>query len=340
MPSTQQPVRPSRPSSGRGSVQGRRVVPTKKQRRRGTTSIDRMLRPWWQSPWMLGGGGLAAVAVVIAIVVIVINVVSPAAVFTAQPVSASVLTAVTSPSQSALSQVGSGGSAVGINSGDPAGEIVKVKNTTTLTSGGKPEVIFVGAEYCPYCAAERWAIVTALSRFGTFSGLQEMVSSPSDVYPSTHTFTFKNATYSSSYIDFSSTELFSNVPDSNSGTGYAPLQTPSSQVSSIFSTYGASPYQNDGSGVVESYPFLDIANRFTIYSVQYSPQILQGLDWQQIASDLSNPQSQVAKAIIGSANYLTAAICVTTSNQPSGVCSSSAIQSLESTLSSETAVGS
>ena len=41
-----------------------------------------------------------------------------------------------------------------------------------LTSGGKPEMLYIGAEYCPYCAAERWAMIVALSRFGTFSGLR------------------------------------------------------------------------------------------------------------------------------------------------------------------------
>src|SRR5215472_10970196 len=30
-----------------------------------------------------------------------------------------------------------------------------------LTSGGKPEILYVGAEYCPYCAAERWAMAVA-----------------------------------------------------------------------------------------------------------------------------------------------------------------------------------
>src|SRR5690348_15801045 len=26
-----------------------------------------------------------------------------------------------------------------------------------LTADGKPRVLYVGAEYCPYCAAQRWA---------------------------------------------------------------------------------------------------------------------------------------------------------------------------------------
>src|SRR5690349_7346991 len=27
-----------------------------------------------------------------------------------------------------------------------------------LTANGKPEVLYMGGEYCPFCAAERWAI--------------------------------------------------------------------------------------------------------------------------------------------------------------------------------------
>src|SRR6202043_382420 len=60
------------------------------------------------------------------------------------------------------------------------------KNTALLTaSDGKPEILYVGAEYCPYCAAQRWAVVTALSHFGTFSGLGTTTSSASDVDPNT-----------------------------------------------------------------------------------------------------------------------------------------------------------
>src|SRR5256885_14415418 len=36
---------------------------------------------------------------------------------------------------------------------------------------GKPEGFYYGAEFCPYCAAQRWPLVIALSRFGTFAGL-------------------------------------------------------------------------------------------------------------------------------------------------------------------------
>ena len=62
-------------------------------------------------------------------------------------------------------------------------------------------ILFVGAEFCPYCAAQRWPLIIALSRFGTFSGLQTTTSSSSIEYPNTITFTFRSATFTSQYID-------------------------------------------------------------------------------------------------------------------------------------------
>jgi hypothetical protein len=55
--------------------------------------------------------------------------------------------------------------------------------TPALTSAGIPRVVYIGAEYCPYCAAQRWAMVVALSRFGTFSALGASESSTTYVFP-------------------------------------------------------------------------------------------------------------------------------------------------------------
>ena len=41
----------------------------------------------------------------------------------------------------------------------------------------------MGAEFCPYCATERWSVVMALSKFGTFSHLVGTTSSSTDVDP-------------------------------------------------------------------------------------------------------------------------------------------------------------
>ena len=60
-------------------------------------------------------------------------------------------------------------------------------SVTPLTNSGKIVIVYVGAEYCPYCAAERWAIVTALETFGTFSGLQPIASAAETGIPSIYT---------------------------------------------------------------------------------------------------------------------------------------------------------
>ena len=61
----------------------------------------------------------------------------------------------------------------------------------------------------------------------------------------------------------------------------------------------------DQSGAV---PFLDIANRYILAGAQYDPQVLAGLSAAQIARQLSDPSSPVAKAVDGSARLIIAAI--------------------------------
>ena len=60
------------------------------------------------------------------------------------------------------------------------------------------------------------------------------------------------------------------------------------------------PYANsaDQSGAV---PFLDIGNHYILAGAQHNPQTLAGLSQAQIASQLRNPASPVAKNIDGSA---------------------------------------
>src|SRR6202012_1289098 len=70
---------------------------------------------------------------------------------------------------------------------------VSAAGASPLTVNGFPRIFYAGAEYCPFCAAERWAVVLALSRFGTWTGLGETRSSPGDQFPRTATFTFDGA---------------------------------------------------------------------------------------------------------------------------------------------------
>jgi Domain of unknown function (DUF929) len=190
---------------------------------------------------------------------------------------------------------------------------------STLTSGGKPEVLYIGAEYCPYCAAERWAMIVALSRFGAFSGLAATHSAAkngagqAELYPDTPTWTFAHASYTSKYVTFVSVETYTNIPDPSTGT-YMPLQTPTAQQQALLTTYDTAY-----GGAI---PFLDFGNKYLSVGASYDPGVLKGLTWDQIAADLHDPASPVAAAVLGTANYLTAAICGITNDQPAFACTS------------------
>jgi hypothetical protein len=232
----------------------------------------------------------------------------------------SVVSTLTSVPTSVTDAVGDGGGAV-------TGLPQTVSSEPALTASGKPEVLYIGAEYCPYCAAERWAMIVALSRFGTFSGLSTTHSSSTDVYPNTPTWTFHGSTFTSNYITFTPKEMYTNIP---SGSGYTTLDTLSSSQNSIFAKLDAPPYVQS-TQYDESYPFVDFGNKYVIVGASYDPSILDGLTWATIANDLHNPSSSVAKAVNGTANYISAALCKLTDNQPSTACTST-VQSLQSKI--------
>jgi hypothetical protein len=328
MPQATPPPRaPWPPSKSRGQAQsaaGRRP-PTKKQRRRLVQQApEQSVRLWWQKPLNWAGGGAVVVLVVVLLLVVLLppgDGLQP--VSTPTKVPTSVLTAVTNPGNHTLATVGEGGQ---------PGELSRLTGTKPLTdSAGKTEVIYVGAEYCPYCAGERWSLIMALSRFGTFTGLKETSSSSSDVDPSTSSFTFVDSSYTSQWVDFTPVE----EEDQNQN----PLQTPSAAVEQIFTTYDQEPYSNSAAGE-PGFPFLDIGGDYVLYQTSFDPAILQGLSWKQIAADLGNADSPVTLAIVGNANWLTAAICLADHNQPSSVCGSAAIQGIETVLTSQSTVGS
>jgi hypothetical protein len=193
----------------------------------------------------------------------------------------------------------------------------------SATGVAQPGIFYFGAEYCPFCAAERWAVAAAISRFGTLSGLGITSSSASDVYPSTQSITFAKATVDSQYFTFKAIERYTNIPLAN-GQGYTSLQIPTKAENDLVSKYDTSTYFPGGQS--GSIPFMDIGNQFLVSGSSFSPSILGGLTRDQIASGLSDPTNPATQAIVATANYLTASICKTTGGQPGNVCTSKGVQ--------------
>lgn len=161
-----------------------------------------------------------------------------------------------------------------------------------IVVGGKPGVVFVSEGSCPFCAAERWAVVVALSHFGAWAGLGATTSAADDVYPGTATFSFRQAVFTSHVLGFSSTELANNQG--------RPLQPLTRLDATVMSSYDVPPYV-DGSSQSGDVPFLDIDNRFVLAGAQYSPGILAGLSMRTIAAQLADPLSPVGQAVDASA---------------------------------------
>ena len=200
-----------------------------------------MLR--WKTSWIRIGVPLLIVLVVEGVFFVILRNGSSATgststVENSQPVPHDVLQAVTTVGVGTFATVGTGHvpnpftATEGASSG--------VRNAPVLRdSVGKPILLFIAAEYCPYCGTERWPIVIALSRFGTFSNLHIISSSATDVYPNTPTFTFYGSTYASPYIDFQPVEIEDRSDKS--------LQKLTSAQSQTFVTYSSS----------QSIPFID-----------------------------------------------------------------------------------
>jgi hypothetical protein len=183
---------------------------------------------------------------------------------------------------------------------------------TPLTSGGKPMVLYIGGDYCPYCAAERWSLIIALSRFGTFSNLTYTLSSSTDVLPNTPTFSFQFANYASSYVAFVGVEEFGQDPS----VVRQPLTT---QQQSLLSQYDTCPTSKSSGGI----PFVDIANSYAINCGAQSNIDISGANWTSILNQLDTPTSNTARLIDGAANTIITAICNVDGHKPSSVCSQS-----------------
>jgi len=233
----------------------------------------------------------AVLGVVVALVAVKLTSTPPRLAASESPASSVVVRQVTTVPDAVLTRVSRGREITPLQTVKASGP--------SLTLGGKPAVVFVSEESCPFCAAERWSLAVALSHFGTWSDLGSTTSSASDVYPGTATLSFRTAVYRSTELTLQTTELADNAG--------RPLQAQTPLDTKLITAFDVPPYVNsaDQSGAV---PFLDIADKYILAGAQYSPQVLAGLSATQIAGQLSDPASPVAQAIDGSAQVIVAAI--------------------------------
>lgn len=182
-----------------------------------------------------------------------------------------------------------------------------------LTKNGKPELLYIGAEFCPYCAAMRWATVIALSKFGSFGQLNGIRSSSTDTFPNTASVTFLNQQYSSPYLTF--------TPIENEDVNHKQLQAVSSAQQALWAKWEP--------GGQLGYPFYYFGGKAIETGPLYDPTVLKGLTQAQIVAALKNPNSAIAQNLLGAANYQIAAVCKMTGDTPASVCKAAPIPAIE-----------
>jgi hypothetical protein len=273
--------------------------------------------------------GAVGLVVILVVVLVIVKVTSSSSTSgpqaSAKPVTATIAAQVTQIPESVYNTVGVSSPNV------PVAPPHKVSGQKPLTFDGKPGVFYMGGEFCPYCAAERWSLIAALSRFGKLTGLQTMESSSTDVYPNTPTFTFHKATFTSPYIGTQLVEYYSNQPTAT-GNGHkitTPLTTAQKK---LVSTFDTSKYTGGSGTSSGSIPFIDFGNQFLASGSSYRPTVLASLTRAQISAGLSDATNSVTQAIVASANYQSAAICAIDGSKPSNVCSGKGVQAAAKTM--------
>jgi hypothetical protein len=197
-----------------------------------------------------------------------------------------------------------------------------ITDSPALTADGKPRVLYVGADFCPFCAAERWAIAAALSRFGSFSGLGVTSSSGSDSYPNTQSLSFHGATFTSSTLSFTGYET--------TDRDRKPLDSLIAADEALLTKYDSPPYVSKASA--GSIPFVDIGGKWMISGASFDPDVLKGKTHEEIATAMGDPTTDIAKAVDGTANIITAALCTLTKDAPATVCASPGVKAADAKL--------
>jgi len=171
----------------------------------------------------------------------------------------------------------------------------------TIHRDGKLFVFFMGAEYCPYCAAERWAVVRSLQKFGQWEGLKQTISAARDEpFLNLPTYDFTKATYSSPHIEFAAREI--------KDREFKPLQKLLKPEEKLVRKFNPK----------KEIPFLLIGGRFLQIGSGFPPKIFIGHTFRQTETELKKAESEIRKTIDEEANIISALLCL--SGLPQELC--------------------
>lgn len=217
---------------------------------------------------------------------------------------AAIVAKVTGIPQSTLDAVGAG-----LTQRGPA----PVAGASPLVKDGKPSIVYIGAEWCPICGMERWALVNALSRFGTLSNVHLTTAPAEPSIPAVATLSLHGATYTSDYLAFRAFEL--------EDIAHKPLDTLDAETTALATKLN-----------FESYPFIVYAGQAVAQGVAYNGTPIAGKTHDEIAAALSDPGSDITKIVGGEANVITAQLCVATGGKPAAVCEAPGVKTAAALL--------
>lgn len=184
---------------------------------------------------------------------------------------------------------------------------VKLAGAPPLTQDGKSKVLYVGAEYCPFCAMERWVLIGAMAKFGTFSGLTPTTSSSTDVHPDTPTFSFHGSSYTSDHLAFEAVETEDRLGK--------PLDTLEGANAALVKKY------NPEGGI----PWINYGGTHAVNGATVDASAFDGKTYDEIIAGIYDPTSPIGKSVGPAINIVTAQLCQQTGGQPTNVCTSKAV---------------
>jgi len=223
---------------------------------------------------------------------------------------------------------------------------IKTTAVPLFVVNGKPSVIYLGSITCIWCAANRWSMALALSRFGNFTYLFKGYSAMQDgdaptlYWAPTH-YASTNVTfgsfYESDYVNFLPIEESAPVSGGFSLQPLSALQTYANKTDNLayidamkyvvsINSFAGTPYSIWGDYVAPGSDARAFGNN------SQSSDLLN-MTHEELLQQIANPTSQLGWTEYAGADYYAAMICKSINNA-APVCGLKSIKAMESTLGS------